>query len=348
MKLVLGIESSCDETAAAVIDENGKVLSALVASQVEAHAAYGGVVPDLAARMHTEAIAPIVQGALQEAGITPAELDAIAVTRAPGLIGCLLVGVSYAEGLALATGCPIYGVDHLEGHIWSGFMSAEELAPPLVALVVSGGHTALYRYDGLGQVRLLSRTVDDAAGEAFDKVAKLLDLPYPGGPAIQAAAESGNPKAYRFPRGRVKGKPLHFSFSGLKTAVLYELKGQNAKTGDETRAEHSVPDVAASFQEAVVDALCSRALKAVDQEELSSLLVCGGVAANARLRERLEEECDKRGIRLVVPPLSLCTDNGVMIAGLGMAYLLAGHEPTGLGMEAEARSALSRPRKTSS
>lgn len=340
--LVLGIESSCDETAAAVVDEHHAVLGAAVASQVDAHAAYGGVVPDLAARMHIEAIAPIVTDALDQAGVGLKELDAIAVTRTPGLIGSLLVGVAYAEGLALSTNTPLYGVDHIEGHIYSGFMTEPELEPPALALVVSGGHTALYRYDGLGRIRMISRTVDDAAGEAFDKVAALLELSYPGGPAIQKAAETGDPKAFRFPRGRVKKKPLHFSFSGLKTAVLYTLKGQDGGRDQPDLASFSIPDIAASFQAAVVDALCAKTFKALEKERLDKLIVCGGVSANSRLRAQVKAEADKRGARVVVPPLSLCTDNGIMIAGLGLAYLKAGHEPTGFGAEAAARSRLSR------
>jgi N6-L-threonylcarbamoyladenine synthase len=340
-RLVLGIESSCDETAAAVVDENQQVLSSVVASQVEAHAEFGGVVPDLAARMHTEAIAWVVTKAMDDAKIDLEQLSAIAVTQMPGLIGSLLVGVSFAEGLSLARNLPIFGIDHIEGHIWSGFMEDPSLEYPLLAMVVSGGHTAIYRCDGLGQIRMISRTVDDAAGEAFDKVAALLELSYPGGPSIQKAAETGNRRAFNFPRGQVKKKPLHFSFSGLKTSVLYTLKGQNAKRADANK-ELSVPDVAASFQEAVVSALVKRAFKALEAEDLNRLVICGGVAANTRLRERIKEEAKRRKTHVVIPPLKLCTDNAMMIAGLGAAYLKAGRTSDGVGLDAKARSTLSR------
>ncbi|MDF1667253.1 MAG: tRNA (adenosine(37)-N6)-threonylcarbamoyltransferase complex transferase subunit TsaD [Planctomycetota bacterium] len=341
-KLVLGIESSCDETAAAVVDEDQNVLSSVVATQVEAHAEFGGVVPDLAARMHTEAIGGVVTKALKDAELELKDISTIAVTQMPGLIGSLLVGVSFAEGLSLSTGLPLYGIDHIEGHIWSGFMQDPSLTWPLMALVVSGGHTALYRYDGLGQITMISRTVDDAAGEAFDKVAALLKLSYPGGPSVQKAAETGNPKAFKFPRGQVKKKPLHFSFSGLKTSVLYTLKGQDGLRSDINLENYSVPDVAASFQEAVVDALISKTFKALEAEKLKTLIVCGGVAANSRLRERLQERGEKRRIKVVVPPLKLCTDNAMMIAGLGAAYLKEGRAPDSIGLDAKARSSLSR------
>lgn len=341
-RLVLGIESSCDETAAAVVDEDQNVISSVVATQVDAHAEFGGVVPDLAARMHTEAIGGVVTKALKDAEVELKDISTIAVTQMPGLIGSLLVGVSFAEGLALSTNKPLYGIDHIEGHIWSGFMQDRTLTWPLMALVVSGGHTALYRYDGLGQIKMISRTVDDAAGEAFDKVAALLKLSYPGGPSIQKAAETGNPKAFKFPRGRVKKKPLHFSFSGLKTSVLYTLKGQDGLRSNINVEDYCVPDVAASFQEAVVDSLISKTFKALEEEKLETLVVCGGVAANSRLRERLKEESEKRGIKVVVPPLRLCTDNAMMIAGLGAAYLKEGRAPESVGLEARARSSLSR------
>jgi N6-L-threonylcarbamoyladenine synthase len=342
MMRVLGIESSCDETAAAVVDGEGVVLGSIVASQVEAHARFGGVVPDLAARMHIEAIGQVVEGAMRAAKCEVDDLSAVAVTRHPGLIGSLLIGVGFAESLAYAAGLPLFGVDHIEGHIWSGFMTQKNLEAPVLALVVSGGHTALYRYDGLGRARLLSRTVDDAAGEAFDKVSSLLELGYPGGPAIERAAVGGDPRRYNFPRGRVKSKPLAFSFSGLKTAVLYELKGQNARPGDAFKGDFELADVAASFQHAVVEALVDRSRRALEQEGLERLVVCGGVAANCALRARLEEVLGRRGVQVIVPPLSLCTDNGVMIAGLGAAYLAAGRAPDGLGLEARARSSLSR------
>jgi N6-L-threonylcarbamoyladenine synthase len=340
-KLVLGIESSCDETAAAIVDEDQRVLSSVVASQVAAHAEFGGVVPDLAARMHTEAIAGVVRKALEDAGVELSQISSIAVTQTPGLIGSLLVGVSFAEGLSIAGGIPLYGIDHIEGHMWSGFMEDRTLEFPVLALVVSGGHTALYRYEGLGQISMISRTVDDAAGEAFDKVAALLKLPYPGGPSVERAAETGDRKAFHFPRGFVKKKPLHFSFSGLKTSVLYTLKGQNAKRADSNK-ELSVPDIAASFQEAVVDALIKKTFNALDAEKLNKLVVCGGVAANTRLREKIRAQARRRGTHVVIPPLKLCTDNAMMIAGLGGAYLKAGRAADELGMDAKARSTLSR------
>ena len=318
--LILGIETSCDETAAAVVADGRTVLSSVVATQFELHAQYGGVVPELAARRHLENILPVIQGALDQAGVTLQDLDGLAVTQGPGLIGALVIGMAAAKALAFTLKKPLVGVHHLQAHILAVFLTETPPEFPFVALVVSGGHTNLYRVDDFREMTLLGRSRDDAAGEAFDKVAKLMALGYPGGVRIEALAESGNPAAYRLPRPRILTEPLTFSFSGLKTAVAHLLKQHPEILAEETTR----CDLAASFQAAVVDSLTSRAWLALTQESCTRLVVCGGVAANGGLRRALQEQAQAEGVGLFLPPLSLCTDNAAMVAALGYRRLLAG------------------------
>jgi len=322
--LVLGIESSCDETAAAVVRRGREILSSVVESQIEEHAPFRGVVPEIAGRSHLRAMMPVVDEALARAGVELDELAGIAVTYRPGLIGSLLVGVSTAKALAFARGLPLVGVHHIEAHAYAAAME-HELAFPLLALVVSGGHTALYRASSPIELTKLAETLDDAAGEAFDKVASILGLPYPGGPAISALARSGDARAFDFPRFRPRDGGLGFSFSGLKTAVLYTVRGQDASTPPS--APEAIPrraDLAASFQEAVVDVLVAQTLAAARAEGLATITVTGGVACNARLRERMTAAASEHGLRAVFPSPSYCTDNAAMIAGQGWHLLRAG------------------------
>ncbi len=326
-ELILGIESSCDETAAAVVAEGRSVLSSVVDSQVAEHALYGGVVPEIASRSHLRSILPVIDRALDEAGCGLDDLAAIAVTHRPGLVGSLLVGLSAAKALAFTRGLPLIGVHHIEAHVYAATMGAprDAVRYPCVALVASGGHTALYLSRSPLEMSQLATTRDDAAGEAFDKVAHLLGLPYPGGPAVSALAEQGDPGAIPFPRYRPKDGGLGFSFSGLKTAVLYHLRGGDALAP--TPEVDQIPDradVAASFQEAVVDALVKTTLRAAGQEGCEQVLVAGGVACNRRLRQRLAQEALEEGIATFFPEPEWCTDNAVMIAGLGWHHLSAG------------------------
>jgi len=318
--LILGIETSCDETAAAVVADGRTVLSSVVATQFELHAQYGGVVPELAARRHLENILPVIQGALDQAGVTLTDLDGLAVTQGPGLIGALVIGMAAAKALAFTLDKPLVGVHHLQAHILAAFLTDPPPEFPFVALVVSGGHTNLYRVDGFLSMTLLGRSRDDAAGEAFDKVAKLMALGYPGGVRIEALAAEGNPSAYRLPRPRILAEPLTFSFSGLKTAVAHLVKQHPEILAQEAARR----DLAASFQAAVVESLTSRAWLALAQEGCTRLVVCGGVAANRSLRQALEEQAQAEGIELFPPPLKLCTDNAAMVAALGYRRLLAG------------------------
>jgi len=318
--LILGIETSCDETAAAVVADGRDVLSSVVATQFELHARYGGVVPEIAARRHLENILPVIQGALDQAKITLNDLDGLAVTQRPGLIGALIVGMAAAKVLSYTLQKPLVGVHHLQAHIMAAFLAEAVPEFPFVALVVSGGHTNLYRVDGFREMALLGRSRDDAAGEAFDKVAKLMALGYPGGVKIEALAAAGNPSAFALPRPKVHGEPLTFSFSGLKTAVAYRLKQHPEILADAAARR----DLAAGFQAAVVDSLTSRAWMAMEQEGCSRLVVCGGVAANTRLRQVLQERAQGAGLDLFLPPPALCTDNAAMVAALGYRLLLAG------------------------
>lgn len=314
--IILGIESSCDETAAAVVRDGKEILSGVVASQVSIHGPYGGVVPELASRKHLEYIIPVIESALGKAGISAGELDAVAVTRGPGLVGALLVGLSAAKAMAYALKKPLIAVDHLEGHIQAAFLSNETPADPFICLVVSGGHTALYRVDPAGDSVLLGATRDDAAGEAFDKIAKLLGIGYPGGIIIDRLASGANPDAVRFPRSRLDKESFEFSFSGLKTSAANFVRNHGLPVPAETApaGSLSLEDFAASFQEAIIDVLVEKSVRAVEHSGVSALAAVGGVAANSRLRKRLSDEAASKGFRLYLPPVQYCTDNAVMIA----------------------------------
>jgi N6-L-threonylcarbamoyladenine synthase len=306
--LILGIETSCDETGVALYDTGRGLLAEALHSQVDLHALYGGVVPELASRDHVRRLLPLAQMALQRAGRCIDDVDLVAFTQGPGLGGALLVGASVACGIALALGRPAVGIHHLEGHLLSPLLAQPRPEFPFVALLVSGGHTQLMRVDAVGRYALLGETQDDAAGEAFDKTATLLGLGYPGGPALAALAEGGNPRRFDFPRPMLASGDLDFSFSGLKTSVLTRVRALPA-LDDAIRA-----DLAASFQEAIVDVLAAKCMAALEREGLQRLVVAGGVGANARLRARLLDAAGKRGAEVFFPPLALCTDNGAMIA----------------------------------
>jgi N6-L-threonylcarbamoyladenine synthase len=315
---ILGIESSCDETAAAVLDSEGQVRSNVISSQVSVHAKFGGVVPELAARAHLGMIDVVVTDALSQAQVCQYDLGAVAVTLGPGLAGALLVGVNYAKALGYGLGIPVIGVNHLEGHITSAWLGDPTFPLPCIVLVVSGGHTHLYRRETDGRCALLGCTRDDAAGEAFDKGAQMLGLEFPGGPAIDRLARQGNPAAITFPRLQQRKADLEFSFSGLKTALLYKLRDMSAQA----RAEQ-VADLAAGYQEAIVQVLVAKAFSALAQERLSALAVVGGVSANSRLRALLTERAMRAGVRLALPTMAYCTDNAAMIAAAGRHTLLS-------------------------
>jgi N6-L-threonylcarbamoyladenine synthase len=318
--ITLGIETSCDETGVALYDDERGVLGEALHSQVDLHARYGGVVPELASRDHVRRLLPLVREALGRADRTLADIDRIAYTRGPGLAGALLVGAAVASGLGLALGKPVVGIHHLEGHLLSPLLADPRPSFPFVALLVSGGHTQLMAVEGVGRYVLLGETVDDAAGEAFDKTAKLLGLGYPGGPALAGLAESGTPGRFRLPRPMLTSGDLAFSFSGLKTAVLTAVRSREL-------AESDKADLAAEFQEAVAEVLAAKAVAACRQSRLSSLVVAGGVGANRRLRQRLDAGMAKIGGRVFYPALELCTDNGAMIAFAGSRRLLQGEVP---------------------
>ncbi len=331
--LVLGIETSCDETGVGIV-RGSTLLAHSVASSMEEHARYGGVVPEVAARAHLEAMPQVLSDALSQAGVTYGDLDAIAVTSGPGLAGALMVGVGAAKALAVSLGLPLYAVNHLVGHVGVECLSesGNTLETPTIALLVSGGHTSLLLVrDLVHDVQLLGETIDDAAGEAFDKVARVLGLAYPGGPEIDRVAREGDPEFVQFPRGLTAHKDqdkhrFNFSFSGLKTAVARHVESTRAR-GEEL----DVATIAASFQEAVADVLIQKSLLACQEHNTPRLLLGGGVAANSRVRGLAQERCDEAGIELRVPPLSLCTDNGAMIAALGAQRMMAGYEPSSLG-----------------
>lgn len=310
--LILGIESSCDETAAAVVKNGREVLSNVISSQIELHAEYGGVVPEIASRKHIEQINQVIETALVQAKTDLKELNAIAVTYGPGLVGPLLVGVSAAKAVSFATGIPLIGVHHIEGHISANFIENKGLEPPFVCLVASGGHSHLVVVKDYGVYDLIGQTRDDAAGEAFDKVARAIGLGYPGGPKIDRLSKEGNPDAIPFPRAKVEGSEYDFSFSGLKSAVLNYLNA--CRMREETV---NAADVAASFQKAVVDVLTEHSLKAVEAYGYDKFAIAGGVAANSFLRKAFERECEKRGISFYRPSPIFCTDNGAMIAVAG-------------------------------
>lgn len=318
--LVLGIESSCDEMAAAVLRGGCEILSSTIHGQTRVHAPYGGVVPELASRDHVRVVSDVARCALRDAGLRAADLDGIAVTAGPGLVGSLLVGLSFAKALAYAQRLPFVGVHHLVGHLVAAEIAAD-LAPPYVGLVVSGGHTALYRVTEDGRPHLLGETRDDAAGEAFDKVAKLLGLDFPGGPALSKLASEGNPQAVSLPRPMSKRAGLDFSFSGLKTAVSVELARRG---GLEALCHAERADLAASFEAAVAESLVGRAVRAMRDESSRRIAVVGGVAANARLRDEMKRAGERDGFEAIFPPLELCTDNAVMIAAAGTRLLLRG------------------------
>jgi N6-L-threonylcarbamoyladenine synthase len=311
---ILTIETTCDETAAAVVTEGLEVLGAVVASQDELHQRFGGVVPEIASRAHVERILPVIDETLRRAGLGLGDLDAVAVANTPGLAGSLLVGLVAAKTLAMALDIPLIAINHLQAHIYACRIASGEDVFPCVGLIVSGGHSSLYRCRGPLDFELMGATIDDAAGEAFDKVAGMLGLPYPGGPSIQRAAEHGNPAAHRFPRPFLADRErLDFSFSGLKTAVRYAIAGPGRPDFENVNlSPQQVADLAASFQEALVDCLVGKAMLALQRCGQKVLCVGGGVAANARLRQRLDEESVRHGVRLYVAPLRLCTDNAVM------------------------------------
>ena len=310
--LILAIESSCDETAAAVVRNGREVLSNVISSQIDLHTLYGGVVPEIASRKHIERINQVIEEALSTAGVSLAQTDAVAVTYGPGLVGALLVGVAEAKAIAYAAGKPLVGVHHIEGHIAANFIEHPELEPPFLSLVVSGGHTHLVRVEGYGVFTILGRTRDDAAGEAFDKVARAIGLGYPGGPKIDRVAREGDPEAIAFPRTHIEDAPYDFSFSGLKSAVLNYINGCQMK-GQEYRQA----DIAASFQKAVTDVLVGNAMRAVEEYHADRFAIAGGVAANSALRQTMKEACEERGVKLYYPSPVYCTDNAAMIGVAG-------------------------------
>ena len=330
--LTLGVETSCDETSVAIVEDGIRALSNVILSQKE-HSRFGGVVPEVASRSHVRAINPIFKEALDKAGCAIDDIDLVSATYGPGLVGCLLVGLSFAKGLAQGAGCKFVAVNHLEGHIASNFLTHTIANKPHIALIISGGHTALIHFRSFGRYELLGKTRDDAAGEAFDKVAKLIGLGYPGGAKIDKLSGSGDSKAFDFPRPMLKESSYEFSFSGLKTAVARSWKNLD----DKTKAEN-LADVAASFQEAVVDVLSVKALRAVEISGVEALAVSGGVAANTRLRDVLREKCEKENIDLYFPETEFCTDNAAMIASAGyFRYQEFGETP----FEIDARPSLS-------
>ena len=318
-KLILSIESSCDETSAAVVKDGREVLSNIIASQIDTHKKFGGVVPEVASRMHIEVINGVVEEALKEANVTLDDIDAIGVTYGPGLVGALLVGLQYAKGLAMATGKPLVGVNHIEGHISANYIEHKDLKPPFVSLVVSGGHTFIVHVKDYGVYEVLGQTRDDAAGEAYDKVARAIGLGYPGGPKIDKLAKEGDKFAIKFPRAKFNDGSLDFSFSGVKSAVLNYLNKAKMKEEELNRA-----DVAASFQEAIVDVLRSNVFKTCETKNLDKIAIAGGVASNSALREALLEEGDKKGIKILFPSPILCTDNAAMIGSAAYFRFIKG------------------------
>jgi N6-L-threonylcarbamoyladenine synthase len=316
---ILAIESSCDETAAAVVVNGRQVLSNIIASQIDIHEKFGGVVPEVASRKHIEAISAVVQEALDEAKVTLEEIDAIGVTYGPGLVGALLVGVQYAKGLAYATNKPLIGVNHIEGHISANFIQYKELEPPFICLVVSGGHTTIVHMKDYGSFEVMGQTRDDAAGEAYDKVARAIGLGYPGGPKIDKIAKEGNADAIKFPRANFHDDSLDFSFSGVKSAVLNYLNKATMKN-----EEINVADVAASFQKAVVNVLVDNALKACEIKGVDKIAIAGGVASNSCLRETMIKEGQNKNIKVLFPEMILCTDNAAMIGSAAYFELING------------------------
>jgi N6-L-threonylcarbamoyladenine synthase len=333
--ITLGIETSCDETAVALVEDGFTLRANSIASQVHLHERFGGVVPEVAARAHVEALNPLLEEALTEAGIGFGEVDAVAVTTGPGLVGALLVGMAGAKAVSLATGADLVGVNHLEGHYWANFLEHGPPDPPYVTLIVSGGHTMLVHVPEMFHHVVLGQTLDDAAGEAFDKVARLIGLGFPGGPALDAMARQGDPHAIRFPRAMEDSGNYDFSLSGLKTAVLRYVKAARATGGD-----LHLPDLAASFQEAIVDVQVTKTIAAARDVSAPTVLLGGGVVANTRLRERLSAAGEREGIRVLFPSMPLCTDNAAMIACVGAARWARG-ERTSLDIAADPQLRLS-------
>ncbi|MEE1056177.1 MAG: tRNA (adenosine(37)-N6)-threonylcarbamoyltransferase complex transferase subunit TsaD [Acutalibacteraceae bacterium] len=320
---ILSIESSCDETAAAVVEDGRNVLSSVVASQVDEHKLYGGVVPEIASRRHAEAISSVVQQALDEAKTTLDDINAIAVTYAPGLIGALLVGVNFAKGLSLAKNIPLVPTHHLRSHIASNYIAHKELKPPFLCLVVSGGHSHIIQVEDYTKMKIIGRTRDDAAGEAFDKAARTMGMPYPGGIALDKVAENGNPDAYQLPFPKVSGSEYDFSFSGLKTAIINLIHNAKQK-GDDIPVE----DLSASFRQAVVNCLTTNLMKAADDTGNKTIVIAGGVSANSLLRRSLQQLCNEKGFQLYMPPKELCGDNASMVGSQGYYEFLSGNIAT--------------------
>lgn len=316
---LLAIETSCDETSVAILKNGREVLANMISSQIETHKLYGGVVPEIASRLHLEAINQMLELALEEAQMTFEDLEAIAVTKGPGLVGSLLVGISAAKALSFALDIPLIGVNHMEGHIASNYIEHKNLKPPFISLVVSGGHTYLLEVKDYLEIEIIGQTFDDAAGESFDKVARSLDLPYPGGPEIDRIAKKGNSKAFNFPRAMMEEGNYNFSFSGLKTAVLNTLNSMKMK-----EEEIIQEDIAASFQEAVVDVLVEKSFRLLKERNRDQLAVAGGVAANSHLKERITERAKKEGIKTYFPSNILCTDNAAMIGSAGYFQYMNG------------------------
>ncbi|MBO4347106.1 MAG: tRNA (adenosine(37)-N6)-threonylcarbamoyltransferase complex transferase subunit TsaD [Lachnospiraceae bacterium] len=316
---ILAIESSCDETAAAVVRNGREILSNVIYSQIDLHTLYGGVVPEIASRKHIDKINQVVAKAVADSGMELKDLDAVAVTYGPGLVGPLLVGVSFAKAFAYGAGLPIVGVHHIEGHICANYIANKDLKPPFMCLIVSGGHTHLVKVEDYGQYEILGRTEDDAAGEAFDKVARAIGLGYPGGPKIDRVSKSGNPEAIKFPRAKVGDSEFDFSFSGLKSAVLNYLN--TASMNGETIVTE---DVAASFQQAVIDVLVGHSMEAVEKYGFDKFAIAGGVASNSGLREAFEKACAERNVKFFLPPPILCTDNAAMIGSAAYYEFIKG------------------------
>jgi N6-L-threonylcarbamoyladenine synthase len=335
---ILGIETSCDETAAAVVADGKVIKSSVVASQIKLHEKFGGVVPEIASRAHIENIHPVVSQAIEQSGVELKDIDAVAIANQPGLTVALIVGVTAAKTLAFALNKPLIAINHIHAHLQAAMLEEEQIALPAVALIVSGGHTSLYDCESALDLKLMGSTIDDAAGEAFDKVATILHLPYPGGPSIEKAAKDGDPKAVNFPRSMLGKDSLDFSFSGLKTAVLYHCQGQDMKAASkvDSMPQQQIADIAASFQAAVVDVLVKKTQRATEKVGAKTVLLGGGVACNSVLRQGLGEMCENNNLKLLTAPKSLCTDNAVMVASLAYHKFKAGMFAD-LTLEAKAR-----------